>query len=112
MVTAEQVRSWALSMPEAEEHEHWAKPSFRVRNKIFAVLQEDGVSLVLKTTMDDRTAFTTMAPDIFSMPGSFQNLAYVVVRMDRIAPSECRAMIIQAWRLVSPKRLVAAYGAD
>lgn len=37
MVTADEVRSLALSLPGAEEHEHWGKPSFRVRNKIFAV---------------------------------------------------------------------------
>jgi hypothetical protein len=50
MVTTDEVRSLALSLPEAVEHDHWGKPSFRVQNKIFVVLQPDGVSLVIKTT--------------------------------------------------------------
>lgn len=108
-MTDDEVKSIALSLPDAELREHWGKPSFRVRDKIFAVIQPDGVSLVLKTTKDDRHAFTTMAPDVFAMPDSFANLAYMVVRLDRVDPAECRELIIQAWRLVSPKRTVAAF---
>ncbi|KRF20055.1 hypothetical protein ASG93_31665 [Paenibacillus sp. Soil787] len=43
MVTADEIRSIALSLPETEEHDHWEKPSFRVRSKIYAVIQPDGV---------------------------------------------------------------------
>ncbi|TMV49626.1 MmcQ/YjbR family DNA-binding protein [Paenibacillus mesophilus] len=109
MVTSDDVHRTALSLPGAEERDHSGKPSFRVGNKVFAVIQPDGVSLVLKTTKEDRHAYTTMAPDIYAMPDSFASMAYMVVRMDRIDPSECREMIVQAWRLVSPKRAVAAY---
>jgi len=99
----------ALALPETEEAEHWEKPSFRVRNKIFAVIQPDGVSLVVKTTKDDRYAYTTMAPDIYRLPDSFTNLAFMVVCMERIDPVECRDLLLQAWSLVSPKKVVKAY---
>jgi hypothetical protein len=112
MVTAEQARTISLSLPEAEEHDHWGKPSFRVRNKIFAVIQEDGVSLVVKTTRDDRTAYTTMDPDVYSVPTSFSNLNYMIVRLDLISSAEFRDVLVQAWRCVSPKRLIAAYDAE
>lgn len=111
VVTADEARQVALSMPEAEEHDHWGKPSFRVRNKIFAVIQEDGVSLVVKCTRDDRAAYTTLDPDVYSVPTSFSNLNYMVVRMDLIPWEELQGIIIQAWRCVSPKRLIAAYDA-
>lgn len=109
MVTTDEVRSLALSLPEAEEHEHWGKPAFRVRNKIFAVIQPDGASLVIKTTKDDRAAYTTMAPEVFQLPDSFTNMAYMIVRMDRVDPEEFRDLLMQAWKLVSPKNLVKAY---
>lgn len=109
MVTIDEVRSLARSFPEAEEVEHWGKASFRVRNKIFAVIQPDGVSIVIKTTKDDRLAYTTMSPEIYRIPDSFANLAYMVVCMDRVASGEFRELLTLAWKLVSPKKVVKAY---
>ncbi|ALA51445.1 MmcQ/YjbR family DNA-binding protein [Shouchella clausii] len=109
MVTIDQVRQLALSLPETEEVEHWGKPSFRVRNKIFAVIQLDGVSLVIKTTKDDLLAYTTMAPEIYRIPDSFSNLAFMIVRMDRVDSGEFRDFLMLAWSLVSPKKVVKAY---
>ncbi|NRF90684.1 MmcQ/YjbR family DNA-binding protein [Paenibacillus frigoriresistens] len=109
MVTADEIRSIALSLPETEEHDHWEKPSFRVRSKIYAVIQPDGVSLVIKTTKEDRAAYTMMDPDVYQMPDSFQNLAFMIIRMDRIHPEECRNMLTLAWSLVAPKKVVKAF---
>ncbi|MDQ0874016.1 hypothetical protein QFZ77_002675 [Paenibacillus sp. V4I3] len=109
MVTADEIRSIALSFPETEEHDHWDKPSFHVRSKIFAVIQPDGVSLVIKTTKEDRVAYTTMDPDVYQMPESFQNLAFMIVRMDRIQRDECRNMLMLAWSLVAPKKVFKAF---
>ncbi|MCU6711544.1 MmcQ/YjbR family DNA-binding protein [Paenibacillus sp. J5C_2022] len=109
MVTTDDVRNLALSLPETEQMEHWGKPSFRVRNKIFAVIQPDGKSLVIKTTQDDRLAYTMMDPDVYRVPDSFNNLAFMVIRLDRVAFEECHNLIIQAWRLVTPKKVVKAY---
>lgn len=111
MVTPDEVRRIALSMPEAVETGHWGKPSFRVQDKIFAVLQEDGVSLLVKTTKDDRLAYTTMEPEIYSVPANYSTLNYMIVRMDRIALAELHVLIVQAWKSVAPKRLVAGYDA-
>jgi hypothetical protein len=111
MVVVEEVRTLSLSLPGVKEHDHWGKPSFRIRNKIFAVIQPDGVSLLLKTTKEERAACTTLAPDIFLMPDSFTNLAYMIVRLDRIDPSELRDLLVHAWKLVAPKKLLTEYEA-
>jgi hypothetical protein len=112
MITADDVRNIVLALPETEEHEHWGKPSFRVKNKIFATLQPDGVTLTVKTTHEDRMAFTAMAPEVYSVPDSFAKLAYMMVRMDRIEQEECRGLLLQAWSLVAPKGVVKAYEAS
>jgi len=93
-------------LPEVEERDHWGKPSFRVRNKIFATIQEDGTSLILKTTQEDRMVYTEMDPTIFSVPSKYSNLNYMVVRMDLIDQLELRGLLIKGWSLVAPKSLV------
>ncbi|MDQ1909951.1 MmcQ/YjbR family DNA-binding protein [Paenibacillus sp. GD4] len=111
MATVHEVRALALSLPETEEQEHGGKPSFRVRDKIYAVIQPDQVSLVIKTTEEDRQAYTTLDPEVFQVPGSFSRLAYMMVRIDRIEMDELRQLLVKAWKLVAPKRLVKAYEA-
>lgn len=108
-ITIDEVRSFALSLPETKEVDHWGKPSFRVRGKIYAVIQEDKVSLVVKTTEDERQANTIMAPDIYSIPDNFQNLNYMKVQIDRIPVNEFRSMLTRAWLLVMPTSLAVAH---
>ncbi|MFK7694262.1 MmcQ/YjbR family DNA-binding protein [Paenibacillus sp. HJGM_3] len=112
MITVEEVRALALALPGTEEQEHWDKPSFRVNNKIYAVLQEDGISLLVKTTKEERAAFTTLDPEVYAVPANYSTLNYMLIRMDRVKPGECRDLLVQSWRLVSPKRIVAAYDAS
>jgi hypothetical protein len=40
-MTIEDVRRFALSLPEVTEQDHHGMPSFRVRNKIFATVPDD-----------------------------------------------------------------------
>ena len=47
--TQEDVRAFALSLPEAHEASHMARPDLRVRSRIFATLPPDG-SVNVKTT--------------------------------------------------------------
>lgn len=105
MVTINEVRTIALSLPETEEKLHQGKVSFRVRNKIFAVIQPDGVTVTIKTTMEERTAYTSMAPDTFKLPESFAHLAYMNIRLDRVEPDEFRDLLMQAWKYTAPKTI-------
>ncbi|MBS4196936.1 MmcQ/YjbR family DNA-binding protein [Lederbergia citri] len=106
MNTVENVRAFVISLPEVEERDHWGKPSFRVRNKIFVTIQEDGTSLIVKTTQEDRMVYTELDPSIFSVPTRYSNLNYMVVRLDLISQVELRGLLIKGWSLVAPKSLV------
>jgi hypothetical protein len=109
MITVDQVREMALSFPESKEMDHWGKPSFRANNKIFAVIQEDGVTLTIKTAGEDRTIYTSMAPEIYSVPESFSNLNYMHVHLNLVDPKELSGLLEKAWRSVAPKKIVKAY---
>jgi len=54
-VKFERFRQLCLSLPEAEERETWGEPTFRVRDRIFAMgsLEDDYVSL--KASLDDQS---------------------------------------------------------
>jgi hypothetical protein len=59
---------------------------------------------------EKREALVGSEPDKFMMP-SRSDLRYnwVLVRLAAIDPTEMREIVIDAWRLVVPKRLAAAY---
>jgi predicted DNA-binding protein (MmcQ/YjbR family) len=42
MITADELRQLVRSLPEAEERETWGHPTFRVRDKLFAAMSDDG----------------------------------------------------------------------
>jgi hypothetical protein len=109
MMSVEDVRTIALSMPEAEEMEHWGKPSFRIRNKIYAVVQEDNVSLVVRSSGEDRMIYTSMDPQVYSIPKSFSNLNNMIVNLNLVHPEELHGLIIKAWSSIAPKKLVKEY---
>lgn len=109
MITVDEVRSYALSLPESKEIEHWGKPSFRINKKIFAVVQKDGVHLAVKTVGDDRMIYTTMAPETFKVPESYSTLNYVLVNMNLVEPEELKGLLLKAWGSVAPKKLVKQY---
>jgi len=108
-ITIDDVRQIALSLPKTVEAEHWDKPSFQVNGKIYAVVQKDGVSVVVKTTTDEREALTTLEPEIYSAPANFQRLHYMIVNTERIRKDDFRSVLVRAWRLVASKRIVKAY---
>jgi YjbR len=68
MSTADEVRQVALSLPEAEERETWGHPTFRVRDKLFATLSDDGLQAGIKTTKQEQTALIAAAPETFGVP--------------------------------------------
>jgi hypothetical protein len=109
MMSVEEVRTFALSLPESMEIEHWGKPSFRIRNKVFAVIQEDGVSLDVKTVGEDRLIYTTMDSKVYSIPRSFSNMNYMIVNLDLVNSEELRGLLIKAWSSIAPKKLVKEY---
>ena len=105
---ASTVRSFALSLPEAEERETWETATFRVRNKIFVMFDEKERHLWIKSTHDEQQALITMNPDAFFVPSYVGQHGWVGVRLEHVDAAE---LIEDAWRATAPKRVVKAYDA-
>ena len=98
------VRRIALALPETVERSHFDRPDFRVGNKIFATLPKDPHVVVLKSRPANVDALVAADPATFSDEWHGR---WVGIRLDRVASSLLRELIIDAWRLVAPNRLAA-----
>jgi hypothetical protein len=109
MVTAAQMRKLALSMPEAEEKSHFGQPDFRVRNKIFAGLSPDGMRGTLKLSLEVQSVVVEAKPEVFfPAAGAWGRGGWTHVDLARVKLGELEELVDTAWRLVAPKRLLAA----
>ena len=112
MLTIHNTRTYILSLPESQEIEHWGKPSFRVRNKIFAIFQEDGITLTVKVSREDIDIYTQIDPQIYHVPTTFTNMNYMHINMQMVDPEEAKLLLLKAWKLVAPKKLIKEYEAE
>jgi len=110
MATSAQVRKLLLSMPEAEEKSHFGQPDFRVRNKIFGGLSPEGDRANLKLTPEVQAMLLDARPDAFvPAAGAWGRGGWTYVVLAKVKIEELRGLVAEAWRLVAPKRLVAAH---
>ena len=56
MVDLETARSLCLSLPEVNEYDHFGKPAYRVKKKIFATLWLDEKRSVVKLSKTEQPA--------------------------------------------------------
>ena len=103
---AADLRRLALALPEAEEHDHFGRPSFRVRGKIFVTLPEPGRAN-LKLPREEHEALVASDPETFGTI-TWGQLIRTSVLLERVGAGELAELVEEAWRGVAPKRLVAA----
>ena len=109
MPGAEEFRTVALALPEVVEKETWGHPTFRFRNKMFASMAEDGSTASVKATKEEQSALLAAAPDTFFVPAYVGHHGWVGINLPRADPGELHDLIVEAWRLTAPKRVVKAY---
>ena len=105
------VRSFAMSLPAAEERETWGNATFRVQSKIFTMFDEQERRLWVKSVFDEQQALIAMNPDAFFVPSYVGSKGWVGVVVARAERGEVQELITEAWRMTAPKRLVALFDA-
>lgn len=110
MVTAADVREVALGLPRTEEHLIRDHVKFRVGKIVYASISPDEATLGFGFPKDQRDALIAGEPGKFAMPRlSDQRFHWVHARMAALGTEEMRELIIDAWRMVVPKKVIAAY---
>jgi hypothetical protein len=109
MITAADVRAVALTLPRTEEHLIHDHVKFRVGKIVYASISPDELTLGFGFPKEQRAALVASEPDKFAMPRlSDQRFHWVHARMATLEPDEMRELIIDAWRMVVPKKVAAA----
>jgi len=106
----ERLRSICLALPEAVEKEAWGDPTFRVKDKIFAMQKSgDGrVSVWLKAPPGAQEILVGAAPETFFVPPYVGHKGWVGIRLDDDPDwTEVDGLVRRSYRLVAPKRLAA-----
>jgi hypothetical protein len=67
MSSAEDLRSYALSLPEVEEATHFGMPSFKVKGKSFAGLEKDGLHGGVSVPLETARAFVAEDPSVYEL---------------------------------------------
>lgn len=110
MLPLEDARQFALSLPEAVEHDHHGFPSFRVRSKIYLTQPDDSYVHVMADEDEIRAA---VAEDGEACEEVWwgKRLSAVRVYLDRIEPAHFEELVVDAWRRKAPKTLVKQFDA-
>ena len=110
MVTVEDVRRVALSLPGTTEHLIRDRVKFRVRQLVYVAFSRDETLMGFAFPREQRRALVESEPDKFQLP-SQADLRYhwVDARMSALDVEEMTELVTDAWTMVVPKRVAAQY---
>jgi hypothetical protein len=110
MVTVEDVRALALSLPRTEEALVRDRVKFRVRGLVYVSFSRDETLMGFAYPKLEREALVASEPDKFLMPEpSDLRYNWVRARMVALKLDEMRELVVDAWRMVVPKRVAAEH---
>jgi hypothetical protein len=106
MVTEDDVRRVALSLPATTEKPSYGTPGFRVKDKLFARIREEGDVLVVWVDgLEEKEALIASEPGAFFTTPHYDGHAMVLVRFSAVDVDELTELLTDAWRLRAPARL-------
>ena len=110
MVTIEDVRALALSLPRSYEALVRDRVKFRVGRLVYLAFSHDETLMGFGFPKEEREALIAAEPDKFMLPRpSDMRYHWAVVRLAAIDEAEMREIVVEAWRMVVPKRVAAEH---
>lgn len=110
MVTFEDVRRVALSLPRTDERLVRGRIKFRVGQIVYVAMSADERSMGFGFPKEERAAMVAAEPEKFFMPiPSDERFNWVQVWLDAIDETEMTELVVEAWRMVVPKRVAAQH---
>src|SRR5262245_56785065 len=110
MVTIDDVRRVAVSLPRTEEHLIRGRVKFRVGKIVYVAFSRDGTIMGFAFVKELRPALVEGELGKFQMPEpSDLRYNWVCARLDAIGKAEMRALVIEGWRMVVPRRVAEAH---
>lgn len=110
MVDIDDARAIALSLPRSYEVLVGGRVKFRVGRLVYASFSKDESTMGFAFPKDQREGLVAGESEKFFMP-SKSDLRYhwVMVRMAVVDQMELHELLVDAWRMVVPKSVAAAF---
>jgi hypothetical protein len=110
VVTIEEIRAVATTLPRSSEGVVRGRVKFRIGRIVYLSLSRDGSTMGFAFPKEWRDALVESEPDKFSLP-SESDLRYnwVHVRLAAIDADEMRELVEDAWAFCVPKRVAEEY---
>jgi hypothetical protein len=110
MATIDDVRRFAMTLPRSYEALVGGRVKFRVGRIVYLSFSRDATVMGFAFPKEERDWLIGGTPEKFMQPArSDLRYNWVLVRMAAINEMEMRELVIDAWRMVVPKSVAAAY---
>lgn len=117
-MTGADVRELCLDLPGTTEKATWGDettpghPTFRVRDKIFVIMAEDGSGGSIKTSHGEQGELVSAFPDAARVAAYVGRYGWTDVEFAGIPDEVLREIIQEAWARTAPKKVAAAWRAS
>jgi hypothetical protein len=91
----------AASIGKVEESTSYGTPALKLDGKLIVRLKEDGDSLVVGTTFEEREEMMAADPETYYITDHYLKYPWVLVRLSRVDPDAMRDLLGRAWRLAA-----------
>ena len=109
MVSAEDVRALASRLPRSTQAFVRGREKFRVGRIVYLTFSKDETLWGIAFPKEEREAALETYPEKFVRPRrSDMRYSWIVVRLNALDEAEMRELVLDAWRMVVPKKLAAA----
>jgi hypothetical protein len=110
MVSINDVRAVAQKLPRSYEVLVGGRVKFRVGRIVYVSFSRDETVMGFAFPKDQREWLIGGSPDKFMHPiPSDMRYHWVLARLAALQPKEMRELVVDAWRMVVPKGVAAAY---
>src|SRR5438045_3498919 len=106
MVDLETARNYCLKLPAVNEYDHFGKPAYQVKKKIFATLDLERKRAVLKLSSADQELYCSeYSSVIFPVKGTWGKYGWTNIELNKIGGAIFSEALTKAWVNVAPKTL-------
>lgn len=110
MVTVDDVRRVARTLPRSEEHLIRDRVKFRVGKIVYVAFSRDETIMGFGFPKEERAALVASRPDVFHLPReSDMRFHWVQAWMAKLDEEEMTELVVDAWRMCVPKKVAVAY---
>lgn len=100
-LTFEDALRIASSLGKVVRGTSYGTPAIKLAGKLVARLKEDGDSLVVGTTFEERAEMMEADPDTYYITDHYLNAPWVLVRLSRIHPDALRDLLGRSLKLAA-----------